>query len=184
LNVGQEGIFFLQSDSAQAFCRQIEYGLPIAKLDHQFDNAQKLIATVVSVYADPIAALSTGKLTDRQFAALALVARYRTGRAPFGRWSQVDEPISTEESRRILDTLAGMKWTDPPLDAAGVMSLPSAFRQLQLTEKDGWREPQLLANDDPNAVLGKAVAVWLSDYAAKYRIQRRVFRETDSKPMR
>ena len=184
MSVGQEGIFFLQADLAYGFCRQIEYGLAIGKSDLQFENAQKLIAAVVKVYARPSAALSADNTVDRQFAAVALVARYRAGQLPLGARSQVEEPIPVDESRLILAALGGMKWTDPPLEPSGVMSLPNAFRQLQLSEKDGWREPQPKANEHPDEVIGKAVAEWFKDHSAKYRIQRHVVRETDARHVR
>jgi hypothetical protein len=185
LNVGQEGIFFLQADPANAFCRQIEYALPISRLDFQFEDARKLIATLVKVYAAPTTALSADKLCDRRFAAVALVARYRAGRPTVGaKTAEADEPIPAEESRLILDILGGMKWSDQPLEPTGVMSLRSAFSQLQLSEKDGWLDFKPKENEDPDEAMGKAVADWFKNHAGKYRIQRRVVREIDAKPIR
>jgi hypothetical protein len=183
LDVGKEGLFFLQADSANAWCRQIEDALPIDKSSFRFEDARKVVAAVFKVHADPLAALSADNARDRQFAAVALVARYRTGR-PILDKTYVDEPISAAESKRILGVLAGMKWNDPALDPDGVISLPSAFGQLQLLEKDGWQQPRPKANEDPGEVMGKAVAEWFKNHAAEYRIQRRVVRETEARQKR
>jgi hypothetical protein len=184
LDVGKEGIFFLQADSANAWCRQIEDALPIEKSSLRFEDARKVVAAVVKVHADPVAALSADKARDRQFAAVALVARYRTGRPTPDAKTHVDEPIPAAESRLILGVLAGMKWNDPALDADGIISLPSAFRQLQLSEKDGWQQPQPKADENPDDVMGKAVAEWFKNHAAEYRIQRRIVRETEARQKR
>jgi hypothetical protein len=174
LTVGQEGIFFLQADFTNAFCRQIEYALPIGKLDLHFENAKKAALAVVKVYADPNTALLADTARDRQFAAVALVARYRAGRPAFGTQTFVNEPISADQSKLIVEVLSEMKWNDPPLDPEGVMSLSTAFWQLQLTEKDGWLQPRPQANEDPNEVMSKAVAKWFKEHSATYRIQRLV----------
>lgn len=184
MNVGREGIFFLQADSANAFYRQVEYGLPVGKLEPHFEDARKVVAALAKTYADPTAALRADKAPDRRFAAVALLARYRAVRPLFGTTTQVDEPIPADESKLILNVLAEMKWNDPPLDPAGVISLPSAFQMLGLSEKDGWRPPQPKANEDPNVATGKAVAEWLKNHSATYRIQRRVVQVTDAKPGR
>jgi hypothetical protein len=181
LNVGQEGIFFLQADSAKGFCRQIEYALPIDKSSLQFENARKAVAAMVKVFADPDRTIRADKARDRQFAAVALVARYRASHPAFGTAKHVSESIPADQSKRILDALAEMKWDDPPLDPEGVMTLPHAFRQLQPTDKDGWQEPKPNANEDADEVEGKAVAQWFKDHSAKYRIERLVAQGPDAK---
>lgn len=181
MHVGQAGIFFLHTDSKNALCRHIEYALPIGKWDIQFDNAVKAIAVLSKVYADPSAALMADKPRDRQFAAIALVARYRAAHPSFSAQSNIDEPIPVKQSQRILEALAEMKWSDPPLDAEGAMTLPNAFARLQLNDKDGWQPPQPQANDDSNELMSQAVATWLRDHAATYCIQRRVAKESDAK---
>jgi hypothetical protein len=169
-------MFFLQTDSANAFFRQIEFALPIEKSRLSFEDARKLAAAVVRVYADPVAALSSGKVRDRRFAAVALVARYRATRLAPGTTPQASEPLPADESRLILGTLAGMKWNDPAVDPDGVVSLPNAFRLLQLSEMDGWQPPQPKANEDPDEVMSKAVSDWFKNHSTGYRIQRHVAR--------
>lgn len=129
------------------------------------------------MYADPQTALLGDKARDRQFAALALVARYRASRPHWESNALTRKPISVDESKLILEALAEMKWHDPPLDA-GAMSLPNVFWQLQLTEKDGWKQPQPRANEDANEVMAKAVAKWFKERAGNYRIEQLIAKPT------
>jgi hypothetical protein len=181
LSVGQEGIFFLQTDPASDFSRQIQYGLPIGKQDLHVKGHTRTLRALVKMYADPHSALIAENARDRQFAALALLARYRASRPHLDPNAHVREPIPADESKWILDTLAQMKWTDPPLDAEGTVSLPHVFWQLQLTEKDGWKQPQPQANEDANEVMANAVAKWFKEHAGKYRIERLVAKSTGMK---
>lgn len=176
MSIGQEAVFFLQSDSANGFYSQIHFGLPLAKSSLSFESERKAVVRMLKVLADPQTALLSDKAGDRQFAASALIARYRI----LGQHSQpaalVNEPIPADESRLILQALSEMKWDDV-VDPRSAIGLQSAFRHLQLTEKDGWTQPQAKANEDQNAVLNKAVSSWLKDNAGKYRIQRLVVKQ-------
>ena len=174
LNVGQEAIFFLERNPANDFYSQIEYSRPLAKSDLNYESERKAVIRLLNVYADPHQALLADKAADRQFAAIALVARYRAPRHYQNTNEFAGEPIPADESRLILETLAEMKWGDVPFDARGVFSLQNAFWQLQLTEKDGWKPPQPKANEDANEVMGKAAVKWIKENGGKYRMLRLV----------
>ena len=179
--MGQEGIFFLQYDPAADFSRHVQYGLPIGKLDLNVKGHTKTLRALVKVYADPHSALLAEKASDRQFAALALVARYRGSRPHLEPNAHAREPISADENKLILETLAEMKWNDPPLDAEATLSLPNVFWQLQLTEKDGWKQPQPQANEDANELMANSVSRWFKEHSGKYRIERLVAKPTGVK---
>ncbi len=177
LDVGQEAIFFLQAHPTADFYTQISYGLPLAKSDPNYETERKAIGRLLKIVADPHTALLAEKAADRQFAACALLARYRTSRPA----ALTTEPIPADESKRILEILAEMKWSDPPLDANGVISLPNAFWSLQLTEKDGWQKPEPNQNQDANEVVGNAASKWIRENAGKYRIERLVAKPSETR---
>lgn len=133
------------------------------------------------MYADPHSALIAEKSRDRQFAAVALLARYRASRPYLEPNAHAREAISVDENKLILETLAEMKWNDPPLDPEGTMSLKHGFWHLQLTEKDGWKQPQPQANEDADEVMANAVAKWFKEHAEKHRIERLVAKPTGVK---
>jgi hypothetical protein len=159
-------------DPTSGFYRQVKYGLPIGKLDLNFETQSKALRPLVKVFADPQTALLAEKSRDRQFAALALVARYRASRPHLDLKANAGEPIPADQNKLILETLAELRWDNEPFDPEGTMSLRNVFWQLQLTEKHGWQQPQAKADENADEVMGKAVAKWFNVHSANYRIQR------------
>lgn len=148
----------------------MDEALPLAKAAANYADERKAVERVVKVLNDPMAALSSKKLNDRQFAACVLVAHYRISKDHL---DVVEEKaIPADESKRVLDLLSQMKWGEEPFDSNGAFSLSSAFYTLRLTEKDGWQEPKAQPGQDQSELTGKAAIKWLKDNAGTYQLRR------------
>src|SRR5262249_1546783 len=110
---------------------------------------------------DPDTSLKAKDEADRFLAAAMLVVRYTTRRSPNAK----TEPIDAEQSKRILQALAGADWTRST-DVTH-LSPRTGLHRLPLPEKDGWAPPA----KDPKAHAAYAQQ-WLKDHADSYRIQK------------
>jgi hypothetical protein len=157
--IGHEGIFFLAKHPEADF--YVAYG-PLAfhgKNTPTFEKDLALVKQSVKALEDPITALKGKTAEGRFLAAAVLVAHYRTPKTP----KPSAEPINAEQSKLILQALAGADWT-PPTDITKLSPYMVLWR-LPLTEKDGWNPPK-----DQKA-LGAYAQEWLKNNAEKYRIQ-------------
>src|SRR5262249_50917608 len=113
------------------------------------------------------------KEADTRFATAALlITRYRSHR----QGAQKTEQVPADESKLILEALAGADWTQKQTPGDGGQGTPSGvFFSLGLTEKDGWKPPQ-----DNTKFIDEAKK-WCKDNAGKYRINRFVSDKKEEK---
>jgi hypothetical protein len=162
--LGQEGCFFLAKHGEADFL--VPAG-PLAFIDKKsatFDKDLALIKRCTKLLEDPNSSLKAKDADDRFLAAAMLLVRYTTRKAPGAK----TEPIDAEQSKLILQALAGADWT-PSTDVMQLSPL-TVLNRLHLTDKDGWAPPSA---KDPKAYAAYAQQ-WLKDHAESYRIQKSV----------
>jgi hypothetical protein len=167
--VGQEGCFFLSKHGTgdfQVVAGQLNF---IDKKRADFAKDVALLKRCAKILADTDTALKAKSAEDRFLAAAMLVARYRTRSSPNAKL----EPIEAEQSKRILEAIAGGDWT-PTTDFTKLSPL-MVLGRLPLTAKDGWMPPPLT---DRKAYTAYA-RQWLREHAGKYRIQRWVAQKSN-----
>ena len=121
-----------------------------------------LLQRCTKLLDDPNAGLKSKNAEDRFLTAAMLVMRYTARKAP----SDKKEPIDAEQSKLILQALAGADWT--PVKDFTQLSPLMVLHRLPLTDRDGWMPPK-----DAKAYAAYAQQ-WLQDHAATYRIQKYV----------
>jgi hypothetical protein len=158
--VGMEGVFFL-THNADAGFYTAQGGLQfLAKNSPTFEKDVTLLKRCVKLLEDPNASLKSKEAEDRFLTAAILVARYRMKKVPTAETELVD----AEQSKLILQALAGADWT-PPMDFTHLSPL-MVFGKLPLTEKEGWTQPK-----DPKTY-PTAAQQWVKEHAGTYRIPR------------
>jgi hypothetical protein len=167
LAVGHAGVFFLAKSPDGDF---YTINPALAPLDSKAANykAQADLATkAASVLTDPAKALKAEKAEDRFFAANVLVTKYRS-------WPGTKETeivlVPQEESRAVLMALGTGNWKPDPND----LNPMHGFRQLDLTEKDGWKYPTVKPGEDFVAKTKEAYLQWLDGPGKDYRIKKLV----------
>jgi hypothetical protein len=159
LKVGQEVLLLLRRHHTETF-----WVMPTDQdaVDSKApDHRQKLemARQAGKLMADPSAGLKAKDAGDRLLTATLLLSRYRKPRP-----DHRVEAIPADESRGILEALAGADWSK--LDHSPGMVAPLAlFYQLGVGEKDGWRQPADFQK------VSAAAQKWLRDNAATHRIQ-------------
>ncbi len=177
LVVGQEACFFLVKHHEGDFYTLPQYCPPLAKNHFYFDDELTQIKRVVDVVRNPVESLKAKESSDRQFAAAVLFQRNRVApQVGSGKNAPTVKtvPLSQEESKLILDGLGEMTWGDMGIDGQGTLAIQTLFWQLSLTDKEGWRQPQIKENDDYNTVMDEAVKKWLKEHSSTYRLQKSV----------
>jgi hypothetical protein len=167
LAVGQEFCLILQPHHKETFFVAPRSYEAIRKQNNAgFDKEAALIERCFKLLENPDASLKAKDPEDRLLAAGMLLTRYKmTGRGVrAGEPPQKTEPIDAAQNKLILEALASADWTKR--DPAAQISPAQVFGYLQLTDKDGWKQPQNF--QEMPAVAQK----WLKDHAATYRIQR------------
>src|SRR5262249_42757688 len=132
----------------------------IDKKSANFDKDIALIKRCTKILGDPNAALKAKDAEERFLAAAMLVARYRTPKAP----NPKTEPLDAEQSKLILQALAGADWT-PKTDFTQLSPL-MVLHRLPLTKNDGWTPPSPKDDKEYAAYAQR----WLRDHADSYRI--------------
>lgn len=124
-----------------------------------------LVERCFKLLEDPVAGLKSKNADDRLLTAGMLLTRCKM--SAFGARDAVPgqkmEPIDAAQNKLILESLASADWSKRE-DA--VISPVEVFGYLQLTAKDGWKQPQKI-EDVP-----AAAQQWLKDHAGTHRIQR------------
>jgi hypothetical protein len=162
--IAQEGCFFLTKHGEADFL--VPAGLLpfLDKKSATFEKDVALIRRCTKLLEDSNTALKAKDAEDRFLAAAMLLVRYTTRKSPSAR----TEPIDAEQSKRIIQALAGADWT-PSTDVMQLSPL-TVLHRLRLTDKDGWAPPPA---KDPKAYAAYAQQ-WLKDHADSYRIQKYV----------
>lgn len=116
----------------------------------------------IRLVADPMKGLKSKDASERLLTATLLIYRYTTPASPGAK----TEAVPAAESKLILKALAEANWGRRHLDAAPFVSPRALFFRLNLTDKDGWRQPADLEQTD-------AVAKrWLKENAGKFKMTR------------
>jgi hypothetical protein len=160
--VGQEGCFFLTKHGDADFYLAPSGLSFVDKKSPNFEKDAALLKRCAKILRDPNVALKGENAEDRFLAAAMLVARYTMRRSQ----SAKPEPIDAEQSKLILQALAGADWT-PTTDYTKLTPL-MVLHRLPLTDKDGWTPPP---PNDPKAYAAYAQN-WVKEHAGSYRIQR------------
>jgi len=167
--VDMEGCFFLSKHGVGDF-----YVAPgglnfLNKNNPNFDKDVVLLKRCAKILKAPDPALKAKNAEDRFLAAAMLLAKYRMRTSP----NDKSEPINAEQSKLILQAIAGADWT--PTNDFMKLSPRMVLFKLPLTKKDGWNPP---AGTDAKAFAAYAQK-WLKDNANTYRIEKFVAKKSE-----
>ena len=170
LVLGNQYLLFLTKHTTDGFQVIPPMAVPISASDEgKFKKAVAEAERVTAAVKDPLAALKADKATDRGFAAVVLLTKYRT--PPPGVVRQmVNEDVSADESQLLLKGLADADWAT---DANGVSGF-TAFRGLALSQRDGWTSPGVKPGENVVDEYKKAYLAWLDGKGKDYRVKKLV----------
>lgn len=160
LNKGQEGCLFLKPHHKESFYVVNSTMDILEKGAANYDNQVKDLKAYAKVAAEPMSALKSKDADERFKAAATLIYRYRTYRG-MGK----TEAVSSEESKLILEALAGANW-NAPIQQEGQINAQTLFSMLGATQKDGWMPPPDFRQ------FPEAAKAWLKSHADSFRVQR------------
>jgi hypothetical protein len=163
LTKGLEACFFLTPHFEESFHVIPNLTPPIESKAENFKKDLTEAKRIAKLLENPKASLKSKNAADRELTAGLLLVRYRT---PLQNETK-QEPIDAEESKQILETLAGADFSEAV--APNGFTAQQAFFRLGLTDKDGWKPPQFKNFQKEFPPVAKK---WLKDNAEKYRIQR------------
>jgi hypothetical protein len=176
LEVGQDGMFTLNKHHQENFFVVPGFNNFINRQNNpNFDNEVKTAKQLGKVMGDPVAALKAEDKQDRYLAAAILVSKYRTPFNPTG-MPMKSEKITAEESKLILQAIAGGDWTAGRFNAA-VPNPYELFNQLGITQNDGYNPVNVRTQQDIAAAMQK----WLDENNGKYVVSKLVV-DTNAKP--
>jgi hypothetical protein len=187
--VGEEACFFLRRHPGTDFydvgfdgvLRQKEALGPNANYAEDLEQTRRC----VKLLADPEKGLTSDKEGDKLLTVAFLIRKYR-GPAPTfldqknpARKSQKQQPISAEQSKKILHVLVEADWSLAKEPMPGILHPASLFKRLGLTARDGWtlKQKQVSPFDGRGGFaahqeLTRAAKKWLKTHADTYRIKR------------
>jgi hypothetical protein len=163
LTKDMEACFFLTPHFEENFYVISNLTPPINAKAENFKKDTAEVRRIAKLLEDPKAGLKSKNTADRELIAGLLLVRYRT---PLQNETK-QEPIDAEESKQILDVLAGADFEQA--GSPNGFTAQQAFLRLGLTDKDGWNPPQFKNFQKEFPPVAKK---WLKDNAEKYRIQR------------
>jgi hypothetical protein len=168
LHKDQEVLLFLSPNIDGTFHIAPAYFDVIVKNKENAQQFTKDLAEAkrsAKLLADPKAGLESKNADERFLTAAMLLTRFRTQKV-FDGQPPKQEPIDAEQSKEILLALAGADWGKNPPPGGFMLNPQAVFFRLNLTEKDGWKQPKNFQQTP------QAAKAWLKDNAEKYRIQR------------
>ena len=169
LQVGQDGMFAVAKHHKENFYLAPNQSSFITREGNQgFDAEVKTAKQLAKVMGSPVAALKADDKQDRYLAAAILVTKYRNVANPTGKVMK-QEPIDAEESKLILQAIAGGDWTPGRFNAT-VPNPFELFNQLGITPKDGYNLVNVRTQQD----IAQHMQKWLDENNGKYRINRQV----------
>jgi hypothetical protein len=169
LNKGQEVCLFLKEHPKESFYVVNSSMDVLDKNSPNYEKQLKELRQYAKIAANPAAALSSRNADERLKAAATLIYRYRTYRG-MGK----TEPIPFEESKKILQVLAGANW-NVAATRDGQINALTLFSLLGATPEDGWTQPADFSQ------FPAAAKTWLTAHADSFRIQRFVDTPTEKK---
>lgn len=176
LKEGQQMLFFLAKHPTADFHTVPGMNFPVDVTTDAGKKSLEQVKKVTAVLADPMKGLKSDKAAERAEAATLAVMKYRSYPVTGGEVSE--EKISADESKLILKELAAATWTQGRFGDAP--NAYTAFSQLNLTDKDGWKPPafpQPKPGQPPQpvdfaAIQKKAFAEWLAGPGKDYQIKK------------
>jgi hypothetical protein len=168
LEAGQEGLFLLKKQAKEDFYTiggVVGYFINSDK-NKDFDKEVQAAKASAKVTENLTGSLKAKDAEERLSAAAVLIEKYRTFRP-----NAKQDPIDAEESKQILQALAGADWQTQVNFASLRPSPTQLFQRLGVTAKDGFVPPKGGNYQD-------AIRMWLVRNADTYRIQRFVAAET------
>jgi hypothetical protein len=167
LTKDEEVILFLTPHHEASFQTMPAYFDVVHKTDNSnYEMDLTEVKRCLKLLANPKAGLESKDRDDRFLTAAMLIHRYRTAKPSAGEPKQ--EPIDAAESKLILQTLAEGDWNNPKPGGNWQVQPQNLFYRLGLTDKDGWKQPEQIAQ------IPEAARQWLKENATTYRIQRYV----------
>lgn len=162
LEKGSEVLLFLKPHATEAFYTVGQMSDVIDSKVPTFKNDVESAVKAAKVSKDPMTALKAKDAQDRYMAAAMMLLTYRqtTGPGPFK-----EEEISAEESKLILEGLAGGNFTAPQTGRFDPMGPQQLFYQLN-PQQHGYVAPKDFRQQ------GATMKKWLEDNAGKVRIKR------------
>ena len=162
LEAGQEGLFLLKKQANEDFYTiggVVGYYINSDK-NKDFDKEVQAAKASAKVTENLTGSLKAKDAEERLSAAAVLIEKYRTFRP-----NAKQEPIDAEESKQILQALAGADW-QTQVNFMSLRTNPTQlFQRLGVTAKDGFVPPKGGNYQD-------AIRMWLVRNADTYRIQR------------
>jgi hypothetical protein len=175
--VDQQVCVFLKKHHEGDFYVASAYYDVIDKKSPNFEKEVEQAKKCAKALADPKASLKSKDADERALTAGMLVMRYRV--RPLG--NVKEEPIDADQSKMILKVLAEADWSKP--FSRDTVTPQTAFAQLGLTDKDGWKPPMFVpgAPPLPPTAYQDAAKAWLKAHADTYRIKHFVAEKKDDK---
>lgn len=174
LKPGVKGCFFLIKLANSGLYKTSYKCPPILAESKGYEIAVADVQRAMKVVANPMKALSAAKPDDRYFAAVALLAKYRT--IPFSRtgpgraMSQTDIPV--DESKRIIRAVAERDdWS--PAGMTHDVTPASLVGLLGLKADDGWQQPKPVRGQDYNTLVRDVFRKWAKEHVADEFVVRR-----------
>ena len=168
LEPGQEGLFVLKKHAREDFYTiggVVGYFINSDK-NKDFDKEVQAAKASAKVTENLTGSLKAKDAEERLSAAAVLIEKYRTFRP-----NAKQEPIDAEESKQILQALAGADW-HVQVNFMSLRTNPTQlFQRLGVMAKDGFVPPKGGNYQD-------AIRMWLVRNADTYRIQRFVAAQT------
>jgi hypothetical protein len=158
--VGQEGCYFLTKSADNDFYTASGGLSFLNKNNPNFEKDLDLVKRCCKMLQEPDTALKAKNAEERFIAAAMLLAQYRTRKSAAAK----TEPIDAEQSKLILQALAGADWT--PANDFMKLSPSMVLGRLPLTAKDGWMPPR------DRKEYAEYAQKWLKDNAGTYRIEK------------
>ncbi|MCI0705526.1 MAG: hypothetical protein L0241_31080 [Planctomycetia bacterium] len=171
LTEGQEGLYFLSKHHTGEFYTIHPMLAPLDPKADGYKAQAELVTKATTVLADPMKALKAAKADDRFFAAMVLVAKYRSGSLTGVEMETVK--LAADESKLILKALAEGNWKPDPMNPNAPNPF-MAFGQLGLTAKDGFKAPQVKPGEDYLTKMKEAYTTWLAGPGKDYQINKLV----------
>jgi hypothetical protein len=163
--INEEGCFFLQKHPQGDFYITLPNGNRLDSKYLSYEGDLGRIKRMIEVFEKPLEALKAKKSDERQFAAWALIMKYRT--APTSNGGVVNEvEIPKEESQLILKALC-----ETENDPDQLTKFANLFSMLRITEKDGWN-PANLGGADTNKIMKETFEQWHKTHGEKYCVKK------------
>jgi hypothetical protein len=176
LEVGFDGMFVVNKHHEEKFFIMPAYNAFINRQNNaNFENEVKTAKQLSKVMGDPAASLKAEDKQDRYLAAAVLIGKYRNPMNPTG-MPMKQEKINADESKLILQALAGGDWT-PGRFNASIPNPYELFNQLGINQTNGYNPVNVRTQQDIAAAMQK----WLDENNAKFVISKMVV-DTNAKP--